>query len=140
MAYRSSQRSILDIGSDLLAQFPILVRKEAQLARAELSEKISRVGMGLALVGIGAVLLIPALVVLLIAGVNALNEAGFDPAIAALIVGGSALLVGIILLLIGINRMKAENLVPNKTIHQLHEDALVAKQQVRAANDYDRAA
>jgi Putative Actinobacterial Holin-X, holin superfamily III len=140
MAHRSSQRSILDIGSDLLAQFPILVRKEAQLARAELSEKISRVGMGLAFIGIGAVLLIPALVVLLIAAVNALQDAGFEPAIAALIVGGSALLIGIILLLIGINRMKVENLVPNKTIHQLQEDALVAKQQVRAANDYDRAA
>jgi hypothetical protein len=140
MAYRSSQRSILDITSDLLAQFPILVRKEGQLARAELSEKISQVGMGLALIGVGAVLLIPALVVLLIAAVNALQEAGFEPAIAALIVGGSALLIGVILLFIGINRMKVEKLVPSRTIHQLQEDALVAKQQVRAANDYDRAA
>ena len=139
MTYRSS-RSIIDIGSDLLAQFPILVRKEAQLARAEMSEKVSRVGMGLALIGIGAVLLIPALVVLLIAAVNALQEAGFEPAIAALIAGGSALLIGIILLLVGIKRIKVENLVPNKTIHQLQEDAMVAKQQVRAENDYDRAA
>jgi hypothetical protein len=140
MAYRSSQRSILEIGSDLLTQFPMLVRKESQLARAELSEKISRVGMGLALIAIGAVLLIPALVVLLLAAATALQEAGFAPAMAALITGGSALLIGVILLLIGINRMKVENLVPNKTIHQLQEDALVAKQQVRAANDYHRAA
>jgi hypothetical protein len=140
MAYRSSPRSVFEITSDLLTQFPTLVRKESQLARAELSEKISRVGMGLALIGIGAVLLIPALVVLLIAAVNALQEAGLDPALAALIAGGSALLIGVILLLIGINRMKVENLVPTKTIHQLQEDASVAKQQLRAANDHHRAA
>jgi hypothetical protein len=140
MAYRSSQRSVFEITSDLLTQFPTLVRKESQLARAELSEKISRVGMGLALIGIGAVLLIPALVVLLIAAVNALQEAGFGPALAALIAGGSALVIGVILLLIGINRMKVENLVPTKTLHQIQEDASVAKQQLRAANDHHRAA
>jgi hypothetical protein len=139
MAY-GSQRSILDITSDLLAQFPILVRKEGQLARAEMSEKISRVGMGLALVGIGAVLLIPALVVLLLAAADALQEVGVDPAIAALIAGGGALVIGVILLLIGVNRLKVENLMPNKTIHQIQEDAQVAKRQLRATHDYDRAA
>jgi hypothetical protein len=140
MAYPPHGRSIPDIVTDLLSQFPRLVRKEAQLARAEFSEKLSQMGMGGALIMGGTILLIPALVVLLTAGVAALEQAGFTPAISALIVGGGAFVIGIILLLIGVNRLKASNLVPEKTIRQLQEDASTAKRQVSANNDYQRAA
>ena len=140
MAYRAYERSIPEIVADLLGQFPTLVRKETQLARAEISDKVTQVGVGIALIAGGAILLIPALVILLGAGVVALQEAGFDPAVAALIAGGGALLVGIILLMVGISRLKAENLVPHKTIHQLQEDASMAKRQMRSDDDYQRAA
>src|SRR5215212_1576721 len=140
MPYRAHERSVPEIVMDLLNQFPILVRKESRLARAEMSEKITQVGMGLILVVAGAILLIPALVVLLEAGVAALERAGFQPAIAALIAGGAALLIGIVLALIGINRMKIENLVPDKTIHQIQQDASMAKRQARTGDEYHRAA
>jgi hypothetical protein len=140
MAYRAYQRSIPDIITDLLGQFPTLVRKEAQLARFEISEKITQAAVGMALIMGGAVLLIPALVILLQAGVVALEQAGFRPEAAALIVGGVALVIGIILLLVGVSRLKAENLVPQKTIHQLQEDASMAKRQVRTDDDHQRAA
>ena len=140
MAYQSYERSIPDIATDLLSHFPILIRKEAQLARVELSENMSRIGFGIAFIGIGAVLLIPALVVLLEAGVAALERAGFLPAISSLIVGGAAFVVGVILMLIGIGRMKAANLVPERTIQQVQADASVAKQQMRTDNDFQRAA
>jgi Putative Actinobacterial Holin-X, holin superfamily III len=140
MAYRAYERSIPDIITDLLGQFPTLVRKESQLARAEMSEKITRVGIGIALIGGGAVLLIPALVILLEAGVAALQQEGFNPTAAALIVGGCALVIGLILLMVGISRLKAENMVPEKTIHQLQEAASMAKRQVRSDDDYERAA
>jgi len=130
MLDRARERSIPDILGDLLTQFPTLVRKESQLARAEMSEKVSQVGIGIAFILGGAVLLIPALVVLLEAGVAALERAGFEPAIAAVIAGGGALLVGLILLLIGVSRLKVENLTPGKTIHQIQEDAWVAKRQL----------
>jgi putative superfamily III holin-X len=65
MVLVKSDRWIPEIFADLVNQFTALVRKEAQLARAEMSEKI---GAGLGLVGGGAVLLVPALVVLLQAG------------------------------------------------------------------------
>src|SRR3954468_7281718 len=110
MLDRARERSIPDILGDLLTQFPTLVRKESQLARAEMSEKVTQAGVGIAFVMGGAVLLIPALVVLLEAGVAALERAGFEPPVAALIAGGGALLVGLILLLIGINRLKVGNL------------------------------
>jgi hypothetical protein len=130
MLHRPSERSIPEILGDLLAQFPTLVRKESQLARAEMSEKVTKVGRGIALILSGAVLLIPALVVLLEAGVAALERAGFEPTTAALIAGGGALLVGLILLLIGISRLKVDNLTPDKTMHQIQEDAWVARRQL----------
>src|SRR5690606_34854477 len=110
----------------------------------EISEKLTGLVRGVGFVAVGAILLIPALVVLLGAGVAALERAGFAPSVAALIGCGSALVVGVILLLIGINRMKVSNLVPEKTIHQLQEDASVARHQVsaerRAEDAYQRAA
>jgi uncharacterized membrane protein YqgA involved in biofilm formation len=140
MDHRRSERSIPEIIGDLLTQFPTLARKESQLARAEMSEKITQAAFGLAFIVGGAVLLTPALVVLLQAAVAALQQAQFKPTVAALIVGGAVLVIGIILLLVGIKRLKVENLVPNKTIHQIQEDAFVAKQQLRSGHEHQRAA
>lgn len=62
MAYIETNRRISAIFVDLVNQFTALVRKEGQLARAEISEKLGEIGIGLGLVVGGAVLLIPALV------------------------------------------------------------------------------
>ncbi len=140
MAVSISSRSIPDILSDLLNQLTMLMRKEGELARTEMSEKVGQVVAGLVLVVIGAALLMPALVVLLEAAVAALERAGLAPPWAALIVGGVVLLIGLILVMVGISRLKAKNLLPRKTINQLQEDASVAKRQVRADDGYQRAA
>jgi hypothetical protein len=87
--------------------------------------------VGLGLIVVGAVLLIPALVILLQAGVAGLVEYGIKEPWAALIVGGAALLIGVILALIGSSRLKADRLVPNKTIHQVQRDISVARDQLR---------
>lgn len=125
------RRTIPEIAGDVLTQLTQLFRTEMQLARAEISEKISQAVSGLVLMLIGAVLLIPALVILLLAGVTALTEAGFAPPSASLIVGGSALLLGVILALWGMRRLKVQHLAPNRTIEQLQRDAAVAKEQMR---------
>jgi Putative Actinobacterial Holin-X, holin superfamily III len=134
-------RSIADIFTDVINQFTTLLGKEGQLARNEISEKITRVAVGLGLIIGGSVLLTPALVVLLQAGVSALiarNIVG-EPW-APLIVGGVIFVIGILLLLAGMSRLKAEALVPNKTIQQIQSDIRVAKQQVREGYDQQRAA
>jgi succinate dehydrogenase hydrophobic anchor subunit len=124
-------RTVPEIFSDVLNQTTGLFRKEMQLARTEVSEKVGQAVSGLVMVMVGAVLLIPALVILLQAGVAALVDNGMEPHWAALIVGGATLLIGVILAMIGINRLKGENLAPTRTIEQLQRDAAVAKQQVR---------
>lgn len=141
MAVTNTHRSVPEIISDLLTQLTTLLRKEAQLARTELSENMASVGRGLGLIVGGAVLISPALVILLQAGVAVLAERyGMSSALSALIVGGVVLLLGIIFLLVGISRLKFENIMPSKTVHQLQRDASVAKEKVSASHEPRRAA
>ena len=79
--------------------------------------------------------IMPGLVILLQAAVAALVNAGIDDAWAALIVGGGIVVIGLILLMVGMSRLKARQLVPNRTIEQVQRDASVAKQQVRKDDD-----
>lgn len=129
-------RTVPDILADLAKEFTSLFRTEIRLARAEVSEKISLAGMALALIVAGAVLLMAALVLLLQAAVVGLIEQGFTPALATLIVAGSTLIVGIVLLWYGLSRLKPRHLAPMRTVDQLQRDAAVARAQVRSGDDY----
>ena len=140
MAFANQNRSIADLLRDVIAQLTTLLRKETELARVELSENISRAALGLGLIVGGAVLLIPALVILLEAAVAALEKNGMRPAEAAGIIGGIVLVLGFILIGIGISRLRVKNLMPNKTIQQLQQDATAAKQQMRRDYGLQRAA
>jgi hypothetical protein len=124
-------RTVPQLFTDLISQVTSLFRTETRLARAELNEKIAQAGSGIGMIAAGAVLLIPALEILLRAAVAALTDQGFQPYVAALIVGGAALLVGLMLALIGMNQLKMKKLTPHKTIEQLQSDAAFARNQVR---------
>lgn len=132
-----ANRSIVDIFTDVANQFTVLLRKESQLARTELSEKVGQAGLGLGLVVGGAVFLIPALVILLQAAVAALVKVIAEPW-ASLIVGGAAFLLGVLIAMIGVSRLSARNLAPNRTIQQIQRDVAVAKQQVRERDSYEQ--
>ena len=141
MSVSNYPRSVPEIISDLFSQLTALLRKETHLARAEMSENIVSLGRGLGLIVGGAVLLIPALVILLQAAVVGLTEGyGVASYWSALLVGGAVLILGIILLLVGISRLKIENIMPSKTVHQLQRDASVAKQQASHDHEPRRAA
>jgi hypothetical protein len=125
-------RNVPDIFTDLVREFATLFRSEIRLARAEISEKISLVGLALGMFVAGAALMMAALVLLLEAAVVALVEqAVLSPTAATLLVAGAALLVGILLLWVAINRIQARNLAPKRTVDQLQRDAAVARMQVR---------
>lgn len=134
-------RSIPDIFSDLFAQLTSLLQKEAQLARAEMSENIGKAASGLGLVIGGAVLLIPALVILLNAAVAAITERGhLAPYWSALIVGGAVFIIGLILLAFGSSRLRPANMIPTRTVQQIQRDASVAKRQFEEPHELHRAA
>jgi len=126
MAY-GNIRPIPEIFTDLIGQVTSLVRKEGQLARAEISEKATRALTGIAMILLASVLLIPALVILMQAGIMGLIDNGSDPTVAALLIGGGVFLIGLVLGLIGWSWVKPASLVPDKTIDQLKRDAQVPR-------------
>jgi hypothetical protein len=140
MALGDNMRTVPELFTSAVSQLADLARTEGQLARAEISEKMTLAANGLGLIVGGAILLMPALVVLLEAAVAALVDNGIAPYWAALIVGGAGLLLGLILLLIGVSRLRAGRLVPDKTIQQLQRDAATARSQVRTDHVDKRAA
>jgi hypothetical protein len=124
-------RSIPELFSDAVGQLAKLVGNEFELARAELSEKASQVGRAAAMIGVGAILLMPALVVLLFAVSAALIRGGFTEPMAYLLTGGIAAVISLGLIAIGIGRLSGDALKPSVTLDQVQRDKVAAKEMVR---------
>src|SRR6202171_6723198 len=92
----SNSRSIPELFNDAVGQLAKLVGNEFELARAELSEKASQVGRAAAMIGAGAVVLMPALVLLLFAVSAGLIRVGVFSPVAYLVTGaGGGLAVAV---------------------------------------------
>jgi putative superfamily III holin-X len=126
-----NSRSIPELFSDAVGQLAKLVGNEFELARAELSEKASQVGRATAMIGAGAVILIPALVLLLFAVSAALIRGGVSEPIAYLLTGAGAALVSGGLIVAGMNRLSGDALKPSVTLDQVQRDKIAAKEMVR---------
>ena len=126
-----SSRSIPELFSDAVGQLAKLVSNEFELARAELSEKAGQLGRAAALIGAGAIVLMPALGVLLFAISAALIRGGFSDPMAYLLTGGGAALVSIALIATGLNRLSGDALKPSVTLDQVQRDKIAAKEIVR---------
>jgi hypothetical protein len=103
-----NNRSIPELFSDAVGQLATLVGNEFELARAELSEKASQVGRAAAMIGAGAVVLMPALVLLLFAVSAGLIRGGFSEPVAYLLTGAGAALVSAALIAAGLSRFSGE--------------------------------
>jgi hypothetical protein len=130
MALRTN-RSIPELFSDAVGQLAKLIGNEFELARAELSEKAQMAGRASAMIGAGAVIMIPALVLLLFAFATALIRAGVSDPVAYLLTGVGAALVSAILIWVGLNRLSGDALKPSVTLEQVNRDKLAAKEMVR---------
>jgi hypothetical protein len=126
-----NSRSIPELFSDAVGQLAKLVGNEFELARAELSEKASQVGRAAAMIGAGAIILIPALVLLLFAISATLIRGGFSEPIAYLLTGVGAALVSAALIGIGLSRLSGDALKPSVTLDQVQRDEVAAKEMVR---------
>jgi hypothetical protein len=126
-----NSRSIPELFSDAVGQLAKLVSNEFDLARAELSEKASQVGRATAMIGAGAVVLLPALVLLLFAVSAALIRGGFSEPTAYLLTGAGATLVSGALIATGIKRLSGGALKPTVTLDQVKRDKIAAKEMVR---------
>ena len=127
----ASNRSIPDLVSDAFAQLAKLVGNEFDLARAELSDKAAQVGRAAALIGAGAVIMMPALVLLLFAVAAALIRSGFSDPVAYLITGVGAAIVSGALIAIGLSRLSGDALTPSVTLDQVQRDKIAVNEMVR---------
>lgn len=125
-------RTMPEILTDLVKEFAALFRSEIRLARAEVSAKITLLGVALALMVAGAVFLMAALVLVCQAAVAMLIDLGFAPPAAILIVAGSSVVLGLILIWIGFSQLRARRLAPTRTVEQLQRDAAVARHKMVA--------
>jgi uncharacterized membrane protein YgcG len=130
MALQTS-RSIPELFSEAVGQLAKLIGNEFELARAELSEKAQKAARASALIGAGAVIMIPALVVLLFAVAAALMHAGISDPVAYLLTGGVAALISAVLIWVGLNRLSGDALKPSVTLEQVNRDKMAAKEMVR---------
>jgi hypothetical protein len=126
-----SNRSIPDLVSDAFGQLAKLVGNEFDLARAELADKAAQVGRAAALIGAGAIILMPALVLLLFAVAAALIHSGVSEPVSYLITGVGAALVSAALIATGLNRLSGDALTPSVTLDQVQRDKVAVKEMVR---------
>jgi Putative Actinobacterial Holin-X, holin superfamily III len=126
-----NNRSIPELFSDAVGQLAKLVGNEFELARAELSDKAGQMGRAAAMIGAGAIVLMPALVMLLFAVATALVRGGFSEPTSYLLTGGGAALVSIALIATGFSRISGEALKPSVTLDQMQRDKVAAKEMVR---------
>ena len=131
MTTKTDLRTISNLAGDALSQFSKLFRNEVDLAKAELGEKVHQIGGAAALIGAGAVLVIPAIVMALFALSAALVAAGWSEPVAHLISAIVAAVLAAILFVIGMKRLDARNLAPRETLRQLERDKDTVKGMVR---------
>ena len=124
-------RPLTALFTDTIAELTHLFQTEIRLVRTEINEKISRVANSGALIGAGAVILIPAVFILLLAIVHWLTFAGLPEPWSFTAVGLVIAAVGAGLLMKGINNLKGSALVPRRTIEQVRADLSMAKEQVQ---------
>lgn len=120
------ERGLTDLIAQLGGDLAGLVRKESELIRAEVSEKLNAAGKAVADIAAGGLLLIAALLVLLQALVLALSKV-MDPIWAALLVGLGVAAVGYLLVRAGMKAISLSALKPDRAARQLKKDAELMK-------------
>jgi hypothetical protein len=130
MAHEST-RPLTSLFTDTVAELTNLFQTEIRLVRAEINEKLSKVANSGALIGASAIVMLPAVFILLLAIVRWLEVAGLPEQWGLTLVGLVVAALGVALLMKGINNLKGSALVPRRTIEQVRADISVAKEQVR---------
>jgi hypothetical protein len=124
-----SGRPIAALLSDLAGETSTLVRQEIALFKAELSGKLTRMGVGAAALATGGVIAFSGWLALLAAAILGLSHV-LAPWLSALIVGVFVLAVGVGLALFGKSRLNADALLPHRTLNSLREDEAWIRDQV----------
>jgi len=131
---RGDGRSLGRLFADLWRETTTLVQKEAELAKADLSEKVDQAVAGIGSIAAGGAVLFAGFIVLLLCITNALAMVlpiELAPWLAPLIVGVVVMLVGYAILSHGRRELKARNLRPSRSIDSLRRDSRLVKEHLQ---------
>ena len=124
------ERSIGELFGQLSQDMTLLVRQEIQLARTEMSDKLSRLAANLISVAAGGFVAYLGGLALVAAVILALRDlANISLAVSALIVGAILAVIGWVMLQRGLKEMKRVDLAPRRTVETLKDDVQWAKEQ-----------
>lgn len=115
--------------SELATETTTLVRKEVELARAEMSEKMNQAMTGAATLMAGGFVAFAGFIFLLLSATIGLSNWVADW-LAALIVGAVVAVIGFVMVQAGRKRLSARNLEPKRTLETLQEDKQWAQSQL----------
>jgi xanthine/uracil permease len=126
----ADSRSIPELVSTLTGDLANLVRKESELVRTEVAEKLGEAAKAGQRIGIGGALLLGAFLVLLQALVLALSKV-MDPLWASIVVGLVVGLLGFALIRSAVRKITPAGLAPQRAARQIQKDAQLVKDQVQ---------
>lgn len=125
-----AEPSIAQLLGNLIADGQILVRKEFELARQEITQEVDKarqgaisLGIGIGIASVGSLFLLLALA----HGLAALFD--IQLGLAYLIVGLVMTIIGGVLLVTGSNRLKQVDPIPHETIDSVRKDVTWLKEQ-----------
>lgn len=124
-----SEPTLAELLSRLSDQAGTLVRQEIQLAQTEMTRKATRAGKNAALVVGGAIVGLGAFYSLIAALILVLAQA-MDAWLAALLVAVLLAVVAGVLVWIGVNKLKAIDPTPRRTIETMRENKEWLAQQI----------
>jgi hypothetical protein len=127
------ERSVAELMADLARESSDLVQKEIELAKLETLDKLNDLKKGLGAIAAAGVIAFAGLLLLLHAGAMALDLVILRPWLSYAIVGGSALVLGIIALMIGRSQVSATNLKPDRSMDSLRRDGETIARHVGAS-------
>ncbi|MGC3874711.1 phage holin family protein [Halomonas sp. GXIMD04776] len=124
---RENTSSFGSLIASLTNEVTALVRNEVDLAKAEMAQKVSQVGNGIGSIAAAGAVLMCGFLVLLAAAVFGLDTVLQTPWLSALIVGVIVVIIGFIMLQGGKKKLKATNLMPQRTISSVQYDKDLAQ-------------
>jgi hypothetical protein len=126
-------RSLAGLFSDLWRETTTLVHEEAELAKADMAEKLDQLISGAGSIAAGGAVLFAGFLAVLVAAVNGLARV-LPPEDAAwlspLIVGLVVMVIGYALFAGGKRALKARNLRPTRSLESLRRDGRIVKEHL----------
>jgi len=130
------ERSIGELFGQLTQDMTLLVRQEIQLARREISEKLSRLTTNLVSVAAGGFVAYVGGLALVAALILALHDlANISLAVSALIIGAVFAIAGYVMLRHGLKELKRVDIAPRRTVENIKDDVQSIKEDVQWAKE-----